>query len=465
MPQTEATARWRSVVAHTEDGTAARAELSESEERRVPAILHPATLREVQDIVIEAHASGTPLYPVSTGMNWGLGSRRPVRDDCVLVDLSRLDHIRELDLAHGYAVIEAGVSQHSLAQRLEGTPWMLNVTTSCKDSGLLGNAMDRGEGCIRPRREDLLGLELVLGDGSVLHTGGVGTGAARRYHGLGTGPDATGLFLQSSLGIATAGAFGFIARPERIDYAFATFQREGLAEVVDTVLALRRDRVLDTTFRLSELPVVPGHSGSAPDFTLLGPLLGRRAAVDAAESVLREDLGRLRSFRSFECGPVAELPLTHPLYQRTQFFRGIPSCDLLRARFRVDDCDLDGRSESGWTVVATVLPLEGRAVQTALDVVTRVVDVERLTCRLEVSAVSATTILLMTAIWFPRDADGIARMRRTQSMLRTQLRAAGLHPARDGVDAVRLEGPAGGALARIKTALDPAGILSPGRYL
>ena len=242
------------------------------------------------------------------------------------------------------------------------------------------------------------------------------SGQARRaaYYGLGTGPDAPDLFLQSSLGIATAGAFAFIPRPERIDYAFASFQRGGLAEVVDTVLALRRERVLDTTFRLSELPVEPGRTGPAPDFTLLGPLLGRRAAVEATEAVLREELGRLPSFRSFECGPVAEMALTHPLYLRTQFFRGIPSCDMMRARFRVDSCDLDGRSESGWTVVATVLPLQGRAVQTALDVVTRVVDVEGLTCRLEVSTVSATTILLMTAIWFPRDADGIARMRRTQ---------------------------------------------------
>ena len=109
--------------------------------------------------------------------------------------------------------------------------------------------------------------------------------------------------------------------------------------------------------------------------------------------------------------------------------------------------------------------LPGPAAHVHLDVVKRVVDVEGLTCRLEVSTVSATTVLLMTAIWFPRDADGIARMRRTQVALRTRLRATGYHPARDGVDAVRDEGPAGGALARIKAALDPAGILSPGRYL
>ena len=129
MQEIEAATRWHGVVAQAEDGAAAQAELSESVPRRIPAILYPATLVEVQQIVDEARARGTPLYPVSTGMNWGLGSRHPVRDDCVLVDLRRLDRMREVDLAHGYAVIEAGVSQHALVQRLEGTAWMLNVTT------------------------------------------------------------------------------------------------------------------------------------------------------------------------------------------------------------------------------------------------------------------------------------------------------------------------------------------------
>ena len=78
---------------------------------------------------------------------------------------------------------------------------------------------------------------------------------------------------------------------------------------------------------------------------------------------------------------------------------------------------------------------------------------------------SATTILLMTAIWFRRDADGVARIRRLQQTLRAKVRDAGLYPALAGVDAVRDEGPAGGALARIKAALNPAGIVSPGRYV
>lgn len=461
-------ARWQGAVANVEDRDAADTtlpDLSEGEARRIPAILQPTTVAEVQAIVNEARATGVPIYPFSTGRNWGLGSRSPVRDDCVLVDLSRLDRIREVNLEHGYAVIEAGVSQVALAQRLEGTPWLLNVTTSCKDSSLLGNALERGEGSIRPRLDDLLGLEVVLADGSLLTTGGVGRGADRRYYGRGTGPDATGLFVQSSFGVATACAIAFIARPERIDYVFASFAREGLTEVVDTVLKLRRERILDNTFRLSELAVEPGHTGQPKDFTLLGPLLGRNTSVEAVEHILRNEFAKLPSFRSFDCGPVDGLGLGHALYQRTQFFRGIPSCEMLRARFRVDSCDLDGASETGWTVVATVLPLAGPAVQTALDVVTRITAVEGLLSKLEVSVVSSATILLMTAIWFPRDADGIARMRRTQVALRAQFKAAGFHPARDGIDAIRAEGPATDALAQIKAAFDPTGIISPGRYV
>ena len=468
MQATDAATRWNGVVAHVEGRAPADpplSDVSEAEARRIPAILYPTSVSEVQDIVNQARASGTPIYPISTGRNWGLGSRSPVLDDCVLVDLSRLDRIREVDLQHGYAVIEAGVSQVALAQQLVDTPWLLNVTTSCKDSSLLGNVMERGEGSIRPRLDDVLGLEVVLASGSLLTTGGVGRGAERRYYGLGTGPDVSGLFYQSNFGVATACTIGFIARPQRIDYVFGSFKREGLIEVVDTVLKLRRERILDNTFRLSELPVEPGSSGPPQDFTLLGPLLGRTASVEGVEAVLKADFAQLPSFRSIEFGPVDGLAPGHPLYQRTQFFRGIPSCEMLRARFRVSTCDLDGSSETGWTVVATVLPLDGRAVQTALDVVTRIADVEGLVSRLEVSVVSNTTILLMTAIWFKRNADGIERMRRTQVAMRAQFKAAGFYPARDGIDAVRAEGPASDALAQIRAALDPAGIISPGRYV
>src|SRR5262245_48083943 len=115
-------------------------DLAENLPRRVPSTAYAESTEDVCRIVRDAGARGMPLYPISRGLNWGLGSRNPVRDDCIVLDLSRMDAIRQLDLERGYAVIEPGVTQGDLSDRLEGTPYLLNVTTSCRDSSIVGNA-------------------------------------------------------------------------------------------------------------------------------------------------------------------------------------------------------------------------------------------------------------------------------------------------------------------------------------
>src|SRR5258708_4909082 len=74
---------------------------------------------EVLQIVSLANAHQIPLYPFSTGKNWGLGSKLPVVDGCVLVDLSRMDRIVEVNEAFAYAIIEPGVTQAHLAAHLK----------------------------------------------------------------------------------------------------------------------------------------------------------------------------------------------------------------------------------------------------------------------------------------------------------------------------------------------------------
>src|SRR5262245_20891888 len=112
-------------------------DVGEFRRRRVAALLRPHTPEQVQAIVVAAVASTCddplPLYPFSTGRNWGLGSRQPTTDDCALLDLGRLQRVRDLNLERGFAVIEPGVSQRQLSRLLEGTPWMLNVTGACAE--------------------------------------------------------------------------------------------------------------------------------------------------------------------------------------------------------------------------------------------------------------------------------------------------------------------------------------------
>jgi len=42
----------------------------------------------------------------------------PVQDGATIVDLRRMDKIHEVNVQHGYAVIEAGVTQKQLYQYL-----------------------------------------------------------------------------------------------------------------------------------------------------------------------------------------------------------------------------------------------------------------------------------------------------------------------------------------------------------
>ena len=88
-------------------------------ERAIPVILRPSSTEEVQAIVKAANQFHTPLYPISTGKNWGFGSRLPSRSECAVLDLGRMNRIIEVNVAGQYAVIEPGVTQQQLYEHLQ----------------------------------------------------------------------------------------------------------------------------------------------------------------------------------------------------------------------------------------------------------------------------------------------------------------------------------------------------------
>src|SRR5262245_64996556 len=57
---------------------------------QVQAIVRPGNRAEVQRCVEIANRFLVPIYPISSGKNWGYGSRVPPRDG-VLLDLARLN--------------------------------------------------------------------------------------------------------------------------------------------------------------------------------------------------------------------------------------------------------------------------------------------------------------------------------------------------------------------------------------
>eukprot|EP01034_Spumella_vulgaris_P030123 gene30124-37286_t len=91
------------------------------------AVLRPHTRGEVEALVRIAAARRIALYPVSTGRNWGYGDACAPGAGQVIVDLSGMNRIREVDARLAYVVIEPGVTQQQLSQYLlsEDLPlWM-----------------------------------------------------------------------------------------------------------------------------------------------------------------------------------------------------------------------------------------------------------------------------------------------------------------------------------------------------
>lgn len=213
----------------------------------------PTDLDGVRDCVARAVASRRPLYPVSTGLNWGYGSSAPPQPGAVLLDLSGMNRILnedELKRGASVAVIQPGVTQRQLHDFLaEFRPDLgFNVTGSAMDTSILGNALDRGVGYLGPRREDVFGLEVVTGTGQVLHTGFRRLGEASplaHTHPYGLGPMLDGLFFQGNYGIVTSACFKLLPRPAcSAAVSLALRDSADLARFLDGLALLKRQGVM-----------------------------------------------------------------------------------------------------------------------------------------------------------------------------------------------------------------------------
>ncbi|GAA1939318.1 FAD-binding oxidoreductase [Amycolatopsis minnesotensis] len=427
--------------------------------------------------MLDARAEQAPLYPLSTGRNWGMGSRSPVVDGCAVLDLSRMNTVRTLDLDDGYAVIEPGVTQRQLAALLEGTPWMLNVTAGCADASIVGNTLERGDGTIRGRTEDLLGVEVVLGTGEVLTTGGLDRRGRRP--GRVAGPDLTRVFQQSNLGIVTAAAVSLIPRPEAITLVHATVAIDALDEGTAALVRIGRSRVAEHgMLRLKEIFVVPDRGAAAVPAgadpgtaTIQVPLLGSLAAVrDAERGVLAEfrNLGTAASVRVLDTATTAE---DDPLYARTRFARGIPTCDALHAGLRVRTCAQADQAPVGWLMFLPTVPLRRESLVAAVDLMRAESERHGTASMLEFNVVSQHSTNMVTQIPFVREPDAIERAHALRTAARDAFSRAGFPVYRSNIDQQHSELTARAAdyhdlaLGGLKDLFDPDGIIAPGRYL
>ena len=207
------------------------------------AAVGPDTTEQVQAIVRTANKYKIPLYAISTGKNFAYGGPSPNVRGSVTVDLKRMNRIHEVNDKRHYAVVEPGVSYLDLYRHIQERG--LKVWIDTPDPGwgsLIGNAMDHGigytMGFFRDHFGAHCGMEVVLPSGEVMRTGMGALPNSNSWHEYkhGFGPDPSGLFGQGNFGIVTKMGFRLMPQPEHWRNGLITVpKRADLIPLVDTV--------------------------------------------------------------------------------------------------------------------------------------------------------------------------------------------------------------------------------------
>ena len=260
------------------------------------AVVRPAGAGEVAQLVRIAAAHRLAVYPLSTGKNWGYGDACAVGAGQVILDLSRMNRIVQVDAELAYAVIEPGVTQRQLSDFLRDNryPLWADCTGAGPDTSYVGNIMERGFGHspYGNRLQHVAGMQVVLASGEVLDTGFGHYRQARATHlfPYGVGPFLDGLFTQSNMGIVTRLGIWLMPQAACVNHFLCSVPAHGdIAAVVDALRPLRLDGTLRSILHIgNDLRVLSGGRVFPRDAA------GRAAHVAsgaAAKRVAKPDLG------------------------------------------------------------------------------------------------------------------------------------------------------------------------------
>jgi len=173
------------------------------------AMVRPSTREAVSEVMRAASRERTPVYVRGAGTMYA-GGVNPHAGGLVL-DMTALDRVLEIDLARGVVVVEPGVRFGALAAVLEPHGMTIGIVPSTGPTATVGgaagaHALGTGSARFQSFADEVVGLEVVLADGRVLRTGSAAAGDVGFFHRFGMGPDLTGLFLgaDATLGVITA---------------------------------------------------------------------------------------------------------------------------------------------------------------------------------------------------------------------------------------------------------------------
>jgi len=309
-----------------------------------PAVVRPGSTAEVAEMVALARRHGVAL--VAQGGNTGLVAGGVPLAGEVVVSLARLAALSPVDALAGQVTAGAGVTLAALAAHAAAAGRAFGVDLGSRDSATVGGMVATNAGGLHvvrhgAMRAQLLGVEAVLGTGQVIS----------RLGGLvkdNTGYDLAQLLCGSegTLGIVTAARLRLVSPPARVVTAMAGLTSVEAAAALAAALRAGIDGLQALELMTGpSLALVAGYLGAPPPVAAgagayllvevgdaTDPLPALAAAVEGAEGVLdtavatdaadRRRLWRWREAHSEAGGPlgvVHKLDVTLPAAELAGF--------------------------------------------------------------------------------------------------------------------------------------------------
>lgn len=496
--------------------------------REIPAIVKLSTTDEVAHAIKIAQKFNIKVYPISTGNNWGYGSALPVSENCVIFDLKSMNKIVDFDPELGTVTLEPGVTQQMLYDFLQkqNSLYLVPVTGAGPNCSILGNALERGYG-ITPHTDHFAAvncLTAVLPNGEIYRSNFSEVNAEQidKIHKWGLGPYLDGIFTQSNMGIVTQITIDLKKKPERIE--FFTFKINKDAKLEETVKIIQEileevgdnlsginlmndNRVISMSADFPSDQLNPDGSNHDEVFdriakklhitpwTGIGAIYGSKEIVKAVKKVIAKKIKKVAGFTIFIDRkkidfvkmiyakiPFLQRPFLTNLIEKVdstlKILEGVPQkVAIPLAYWKNKSTPYAGHDKNhnpaqdncGLIWFTPLIPLRMKDIRQYTETVKRVCKANKIEPLITMTTLSEKCVDSSVPILFDRtNSEECSNAKKCYLELFEECSKLGFLPYRMGVDNMYLatenKTSFWNLVSKLKDAIDPSNILSPGRY-
>lgn len=416
------------------------------------AVVIPTTTEEVSKVLALANQQHIPVYPRGSGTNLSAGTV-PTQGGIVLL-MTKMDKIIEIDPANLTAIAEPGLVVMELNKAVEPYGLMYPPDPGTVTTATLGGTVAENSGGLRGlkygvSKHYIMGLEVVLADGRIVNTGGKNVKDVSGY-------DLTKLFTGSegTLGVITKIMVKLVPAPEARTSLLATFTNldhagEAISQIIAAKIIPATLEIMDNaTIRTVEEYAHVGLPTTAEAILLI--------EVDGIPSVVEKETASVTAV--LQAAKAAEIVVAHDAAERDRIWTArrsaLPALAKLRPTTFVEDA----------TVPRSKVPHMIRAINTIA---------QRHNVTIGTFGHAGDGNLHPTIVCDIRDTSEMERVYKAMDeIFATAIELGGTLSGEHGIGLGKLKymeqqfGPATlSAMRSIKKALDPNGILNPGKLV